>query len=315
MTNGTFDRILHIKSGDNPGLVLENTGGGRHFLHTHSDGSFAILNDITGVEPLIITSAGNVGIGTTSPGDILHVKFPTGAENAVVIDTTDSSGNSAEPWLDFNSAGVNKFSLGWDVISNTFMISNSAFTSKFVLGQNGYLGLGGQDTTYPLSVSSGAHVTVGGVWTDASSRQYKENIVELTYDNALTTLKDLTPVTYNYKVDKEDSYVGFIAEDVPELVSRKDRKSLSPMDIVAVLTKVVQKQQEITEKWQNEMKKLNSKLKNVDQGNVELKTENNLLREELVLLKDRQNALEAMFLVGTDVKNKKLAKFCDKTKL
>jgi hypothetical protein len=41
-------------------------------------------------------------------------------------------------------------------------------------------------------------------------------------------------------VDKDEKHVGFIAEDVPELVAMKDRKSLSPMDIVAVLTKVVQ---------------------------------------------------------------------------
>ena len=37
--------------------------------------------------------------------------------------------------------------------------------------------------------------------------------------------------------------VGFIAEDVPDLVATKDRKSLSPMDLTAVLTKVVQGQQ------------------------------------------------------------------------
>jgi hypothetical protein len=37
--------------------------------------------------------------------------------------------------------------------------------------------------------------------------------------------------------------VGFIAEDVPELVSTKDRKHMTPMDVVAVLTKVVQDQQ------------------------------------------------------------------------
>ena len=36
----------------------------------------------------------------------------------------------------------------------------------------------------------------------------------------------------------------FIAEDVPDLVATKDRKGLSPMDIVAVVTKVVQDQQE-----------------------------------------------------------------------
>jgi len=37
--------------------------------------------------------------------------------------------------------------------------------------------------------------------------------------------------------------VGFVAEDVPDLIATKDRKELSPMDIMAVLTKVVQDQQ------------------------------------------------------------------------
>jgi hypothetical protein len=44
-------------------------------------------------------------------------------------------------------------------------------------------------------------------------------------------------------VDKDDRHVGFIAEDVPDLVASKDRKGLSSMDIVALLTKVVQEQQ------------------------------------------------------------------------
>jgi hypothetical protein len=44
--------------------------------------------------------------------------------------------------------------------------------------------------------------------------------------------------------------VGFIAEDVPELIARKNRKSLSPMDIVAVLTKVVREQRRDMEQQQ-----------------------------------------------------------------
>ena len=55
----------------------------------------------------------------------------------------------------------------------------------------------------------------------------------------------MNPVKYNYKADKAEKYVGFIAEEVPELVAMNDRKSLSPMDIVAVLTKVVQEQQKL----------------------------------------------------------------------
>ena len=34
--------------------------------------------------------------------------------------------------------------------------------------------------------------------------------------------------------------MGFIAEEVPDRVATKDRKGLSPMNIVAVSTKVVQ---------------------------------------------------------------------------
>jgi hypothetical protein len=43
--------------------------------------------------------------------------------------------------------------------------------------------------------------------------------------------------------------VGFIAEDVPDLVATNDHKSLSPMDIVAVLTTVTKEQStKLTEK-------------------------------------------------------------------
>jgi len=92
-------------------------------------------------------------------------------------------------------------------------------------------------------MASGAHVTSGGVWTNASSREYKENIRELTSQEALAALDELVPVQFNYKRDREDDYLGFIAEDVPALVASKNRKGLSSMDIVAVLTKVVKAQQ------------------------------------------------------------------------
>ncbi len=83
----------------------------------------------------------------------------------------------------------------------------------------------------------------GGVWTDASSREYKDDIESLSTEEAFGTLKELNPVKFAYKADRSERHVGFVAEDVPELVATKDRKGLSPMDIVAVLTKVVQEQQ------------------------------------------------------------------------
>ncbi len=53
------------------------------------------------------------------------------------------------------------------------------------------------------------------------------------------------PIKFTYKADTSgDLQLGFIAEDVPELVSIPGRKGVAPMDLIAVLTKVVQTQQE-----------------------------------------------------------------------
>jgi len=119
---------------------------------------------------------------------------------------------------------------------------------RMVIASSGNVGIGGDtgsgipEPTQPLQMGSGAFVSTGGVWTNASSREYKENIKTLTNEEADQALDGLNPVKFNYKIDKDDRHVGFIAEDVPELVATKDRKGLSPMDIVAVLTRVVQEQ-------------------------------------------------------------------------
>ena len=110
-------------------------------------------------------------------------------------------------------------------------------------GQPGNVGLGVVAPTYPLQLKNGAYVTAGGVWTNASSRAYKNDIKDLSVDAAEQTLEKLNPVTFQYKVDPKEHHVGFIAEDVPDLVASKDRKGVSSMDVVAVLTKVVQQQQ------------------------------------------------------------------------
>jgi hypothetical protein len=143
---------------------------------------------------------------------------------------------------------------------------------------NGNVGIKTAAPAFPFQVGDtnntsdghGAHVTAGGVWTNASSRTFKEDIRPVTDDEARETLRSLQPVTYRYINEPDEQYVGFIAEDVPDLVAMNDRKSLAPMDITAVLTKVVQdqdaqireqkrineQQQELLEELAKEMKEL-----------------------------------------------------------
>jgi hypothetical protein len=114
---------------------------------------------------------------------------------------------------------------------------------RVTIDRSGNVGVGVTRPSHPLQMASGAHVSAGGVWTNSSSRDRKDNIAELSVEDALSALAQLEPVQYNFRNDAQESYVGFIAEDVPELVATADRKGLSAMDIVAVLTRVVQAQQ------------------------------------------------------------------------
>ena len=113
------------------------------------------------------------------------------------------------------------------------------------LGDGGYVGIGTTSPAHPLHLASGAYVSSGGVWTNASSREFKENINDLSAREALSAFHELKPMLFNYRNDQAERHVGFIAEDVPDLLASKDRKGLSSMDVVAVLTKVVQEQERL----------------------------------------------------------------------
>ena len=84
------------------------------------------------------------------------------------------------------------------------------------------------------------------------------------------TLENLKPVAFNYKEGDQDLHVGFIAEDVPELVATSDRKGLESMDIVAVLTKVVQEQQRSISELQEEIGQLKTALQFKQDKNANL---------------------------------------------
>jgi hypothetical protein len=147
------------------------------------------------------------------------------------------------------SSGLASFHVVNDSLT-TYAIPN-ALNIKM---SNGNIGLRVASPVYPLHLASGAHCTAGGVWTNASSRTVKQDIEPITLEQARNTVRALQPVGYRYKNEPDEGYVGFIAEDVPELVATNDRKSLSPMDITAVLTKVVQDQERSLENQRDELR-------------------------------------------------------------
>ena len=214
-----------------------------------------------GTRMVIQDATGNVGIGVDPPAYKLDI-LQGGASGIhvgstasfTVIDLDSANGDSA---LRFQKAGVSMWNTRNRPADDYYEIFEIGSGSRFVIqNTTGFVGLGGINPANPLEMASGAKVTAGGVWTNASSRSFKDDIRDLPEDAAMETLRGLTPVTYVYKADRSERHVGFIAEDVPALVATPDRKGMSAMDVTAVLTKVVQQQQKTIEEQNQLLEKL-----------------------------------------------------------
>ena len=186
----------------------------------------------TGNSSQIFDNGNQVGIGTDEPSQRLEVNgsmlIHDRNSNLAGLLITQADGETG--YIMHNRAST--------------LTIGAGSVDRMTIDRDGNVGIGASRPSHPLEMASGAHVTAGGVWTNSSSRAKKENIAVLTLDAALAALERLEPVQFNYKTDTLEQHVGFIAEDVPDIVASSDRKGLSSMDIVAVLTRVIQAQQQ-----------------------------------------------------------------------
>ena len=160
------------------------------------------------------------GLSSTVPGGLQNVasgeySFAAGINAKAVTDRT-FVWNSRD--LDFESTGSDQFLINAKVGIKT----NDPLTQLHV---DGFVRASGFDPS--------------------SSREFKEDIQLLSLGEAVEAVESLEPVSFRFKTDESRELVmGFIAEDVPEVIASQDRKAIHSMNIIAVLTKVVQDQQE-----------------------------------------------------------------------
>jgi len=282
-TTGSFNSLL------GPGAGYNNNGHRNVFLGNQAGanetGSNRLyINNSDTSTPLIygefdsrnLTINGNLEVIGPYNGLVYLSDNTNDNTNKVSRMVLNHYSNSEEPVYLFGAASTatNNFVAfgGGNTIGNAatqldlFTAENTTTpvgTARITIKGNGYVGIGTQTPSYPLQMAGGAY-TNGSSWVDASSRDYKENIEVLSTEEALEAIKELNPVKYAYKTDQTEKRVGFIAEEVPELVSMKDRKGLSPMDIVAVLTKVVQEQQKTIQEQQKTISVLSEKVSELE---------------------------------------------------
>jgi hypothetical protein len=234
-TTGAYNTFSGYQAGYNNNTGQQNTFSGFMAGYNNTEG---LYNTFSGVQ---------AGYSCTTGYSNTFLGYGAGYSN------TTNGGNVVIGYM----AGYKNTSSNKLCIANDSSDANVLIYGEF---DNQRLGLCGvTNPTHTIDVNGGAYCD-GANWVNASSRKYKENINELGVEEAVETVNGLKPVRFNYKVDKENECVGFIAEDVPELVATKDRKGMSAMDVVAVLTKVVQNQQKLVKNQQEEIELLKNRI-------------------------------------------------------
>lgn len=187
-------------------------------VQTSGDGDLTLGGGATGnVIVMPKATTGEVGIGTTDPLARFHVAFDG-------LSGKFGSGANSTGYIDFQST---RMMVGYDgsaaVIqggnskSIKFNVNNSSFGqgTAVTIDSTGKMGIGIAPTLGPLHMASGAYVTAGGDWTNASDRNLKTNFIDLDNDLILDKIAALPLVEWSFKteVDQNVRHFGPMAQD------------------------------------------------------------------------------------------------------
>jgi hypothetical protein len=225
-------------------LIFRGTGTA-HLINLYDNGSLQIGNSVgggTATPAFTVTSAGNVGIGTTSPISLLTIgsgtnTYPTtpaglaitlNSSNLMRLVMNDGTGNFQEysnSYYDANSAThkyvanaqANRFTTSggtyaFYVAPSGTAGSNITWTTGLYINNSGNVGIGTTAPGYKLTVNSSTPGCNGcTAWTNYSDARLKDNITSLS-GGIMDKIMELKPVTFNYN-DTYYSQTGYSRPD------------------------------------------------------------------------------------------------------
>jgi hypothetical protein len=211
---------------------VEGTGGGTDDTYI---GFSTNANAATATERMRISSSGNVGIGTSSPSQVLDVSSGGGLTRAVIQNTNNAAAGAGVQFrVTSSGTQVSNTTLRVDNVGN-FSVFNgtTSETERMHITSGGDVGIGTTPAsgmrlhvsggnircidTYNNTTASAANMVVssGGTFErSTSSLKYKKEVRD--YDKGLDFIEALRPVYYKGKSesDGDKQFAGLIAEEV-----------------------------------------------------------------------------------------------------
>ena len=218
-TNGNFNFSANSTSGYNANFEINDVG----LQIGHNSASRAVVFRTASTERMRLSAAGDFGIGTTTPAEKLHISGPAGL-TAVRIGNTSAIGATSNVALDFfRNTGINTdwriFNIGANLTignsSDDLATINDLYqfqATRFMPMNDGTQNLGQAANRWNTLFATNGTI-------NTSDRREKKEIQPLQY--GLNQLMQLKPVTFkwnNPKIDNSNKHLGFIAQDLQEVI-------------------------------------------------------------------------------------------------
>jgi hypothetical protein len=264
---------IHVNTSNTPAIRLEQNNSGGFTAQTWdiagNEANF-FVRDVTGgsrlpfrIRPgaptssVDISASGNVGIGTASPSQKLHVSGSDGATEALV---TETSGTTAlRTLLELSNNGASRLNITDTSTGATFGINNSSGNINMIksgAGVTAFTLTGAGALTIPSTMTAQSYVT-------SSDREMKKDIVPVHADEVLAKLATLPISTWTFKTD-DVPHLGPMAQDfVAAFGLGPDDKHISLTDMAGVSLAAVQA-------LHQEMQKKDATLAELRQENADL---------------------------------------------
>lgn len=247
----TSSQVLRLTTGTTD---VTFAAGGNAFVIYDDDGQFPFVIDHSAASSQIWITSGGVGMNTSSPEAQLHVVDPVPGGNAAIVESgalnvkrTDGIpaairfSTAARDYLFNNNPTEETFSIRDGTGGQTpFIIFPDAGANVLAIRNNG-VGINRNNPAFPIHHSSGARLTVGGTWTNASSRALKTGFQAVESELMLSRLMELPVESWSYKAEVGGSrHVGPVAEDFQRIFGLGDGETISTTDADGVMMAAIQ---------------------------------------------------------------------------